>query len=173
MRHLLAVALAAVAIAAVPALAGPENVKFPQYAKGVQYFTLDKFDDERGHTVRKFFVTKGALAALKAGKALPSGTVLTREDWFVKLDAEKRPVKDAHGRFIATRRKAVHVMEKHTGWGAEYPDKVRNGNWEYASFRPDGARNAEADVMRCFGCHKSKAKDDYVFSLIELRAAAK
>ena len=64
-------------------------------------------------------------------------------------------------------------MEKRNGWGTGYPASMRNGNWEYASFQPNGKRKAKAKIKRCFGCHMRKKGDDFVFSLKALRAAAK
>ncbi len=63
-------------------------------------------------------------------------------------------------------------MQKEKGWGAEYPDETRNGEWEYAAFKPDGSR-IERDYKPCFECHKPIEDLDYVFSLEELVAAAK
>ena len=63
-------------------------------------------------------------------------------------------------------------MEKRDGWGADYPASKRNGNWEYASFKPDGKRNAKAKIGRCFGCHMRKKGDNFVFSLKALKKAA-
>lgn len=50
-----------------------------------------------------------------------------------QLDAEDNPVKDASGRFIKTDIRGYTAMEKRTGWGSEYPEHVRNGEWEYAA----------------------------------------
>jgi hypothetical protein len=49
-------------------------------------------------------------------------------------------------------------MEKRTGWRIEYPEDLRNGEWEYARFLPDGRRDPTADIKGCFVCHKPKAK---------------
>lgn len=154
--------------------AGPENVAFPKdYASSfVAYHAVDKPDKKRGPTHRVFFINREALAAVKAGKPLPSGTVIIREDWFVKTDDTKTAVKDAGGRFVRTEKKGVQVMEKRDGWGADYPPAMRNGNWEYASFKADGSRNAKANIERCFSCHARMRDDDFVFSMKELRAAA-
>jgi len=66
-------------------------------------------------------------------------------------------------------------MEKGEGWGAAYPASMRNGNWEYAIFKASGERNLKAAprIKGCFGCHMRKKADDFVFSMKELKAAAK
>jgi plastocyanin len=47
-------------------------------------------------------------------------------------------VKDAGGRFQKGDLVAYTVMEKRAGWGTEYADDIRNGEWEYAVFGADG-----------------------------------
>jgi hypothetical protein len=154
--------------------AGTENVLFPTgYAdKFVQYHTIDKTSKKRGPTHRIFLINRDALAAVKAGKPLPSGTVLVREDWFVKTDSKKSAIKDAQGRFIKTNKKLAFVMEKRDGWGADYPASKRNGNWEYAAFKIDGTRHGKIKTGGCFGCHMRKKCADFVFSMKELIPAS-
>ena len=45
-------------------------------------------------------------------------------------------------------------MEKRTGWGTEYPDDIRNGEWEYQAFKADKSPNTAANLTACFNCHK-------------------
>lgn len=170
-----AIIAAATSLFATAANAGTENVKFPKgYAdKFVQYTFVNKPNKKRGNTLRKFYINKAALAAFRSGGKLPSGTVLVREDWFVKEDAKKVPLKGSDGNFIATKKKGVVVSEKRDGWGVDYPASLRNGNWEYAAFKPNGERRAKAPIKRCFGCHLRKKSDDFVFTMKALRTAAK
>ena len=91
-------ALLAAAVLAVGARAGGDNVKFPEnYAKGVLYTTVDRADNKQ---YRELYSTPEAIAAVKAGKPIPSGTVLTLVQYKAKLDAAGNPEKDANGRFI-------------------------------------------------------------------------
>jgi Cytochrome P460 len=62
-------------------------------------------------------------------------------------------------------------MQKGAGWGAEYPDDVRNGEWEYQVFTADKNVNDKANLKACFACHKPKASADYLFTLEHLKAA--
>jgi hypothetical protein len=70
------------------------------------------------------------------------------------VDAQGNPVKDAKGRFVKGDLIAYAVMEKRAGWCAEYPDDIRNGEWEYSLFGPDGKFNDKANYKACFQCHK-------------------
>jgi hypothetical protein len=151
--------------------AGGENVVFPEnYAKGVLYTTVDRADNKQ---YRELYVTPEAIAALKAGKAIPSGTVITLVQYKALLTAAGDPQKDANGRFIKGPLIGYAVMEKRDGWGAEYPDDVRNGEWEYQAFKADKSVNDKANLKACFTCHKPLDKQDFVFSFDKLKAAAK
>ena len=86
-----------------------------------------------------------------------------------KLDAQGNPEKDANGRFIKGDLVAYTVMEKRTGWGTEYPDNIRNGEWEYQAFTADKKVNDKANLTNCYTCHKPLDKQDFVFSYDKLK----
>jgi hypothetical protein len=164
-----AAGLAAIAIA-VPVRAGGDKIAFPEnYAKGVLYATVDRADNKQ---YRELYVSPpAAIEAAKKGEPLPSGTVLTLVQYAAQLDAQGNPVKDAGGRFIKGDLVAYTVMEKRTGWGAEYPPDIRNGEWEYQAFTKDRKVNDKAVLANCFKCHKPLDKQDFVFTYDRLKAA--
>ena len=167
-RTLSATVLAALAVTA-SVRAGGDNVVFPEnYAKGVLYTTVDRADNKQ---YRELYSTPEAIAALKGGQAIPSGTVLTLVQYKAKLDASGQPEKDANGRFIKGDLVAYTVMEKRTGWGTEYPDDIRNGEWEYQAFKADKSVNDKAKLANCFTCHKPLDKQDFVFSFEAMKNA--
>jgi hypothetical protein len=177
MPHRTYVTVAAVTGAAVVALAmqanaGGDKIAFPEdYAKGVLYTTVDRPDNKQ---YRELYGPAAALDAAKKGEPLPSGTVLTLVQYAAKLDAQGNPEKDTNGRFIKTDRiLAYTVMEKRTGWGTEYPDNVRNGEWEYQAFKADKTPNTAANLTACFNCHKPYDKQDFVITYDKLKTAAK
>jgi hypothetical protein len=149
--------------------AGGENVVFPEnYAKGVLYTTVDRADNKQ---YRELYSTPEAIEAVKAGKPIPSGTVLTLVQYKALLTAAGEPQKDANGRFIKGPLIAYTVMEKRDGWGTEYPDDVRNGEWEYQAFKADKTVNDKANLKACFTCHKPLDKQDFVFSFDKMKTA--
>jgi len=150
--------------------AGGDKILFPEnYAKGVLYTTVDRPDNKQ---FRELYTSKDAVDAVKAGRDIPSGTVITMVNYKAKLNAAGEPEKDANGRFVKTDEIAgIAVMEKRAGWGGEYPDTVRNGEWEYQAFKADKTVNDKANLQACFGCHKPLDKQDFVFSFDKLKAA--
>jgi hypothetical protein len=170
MKALQVLAVAALAGAALCAVAqaGGDNIKFPEnYAKGVMYQIKDRPDNKQ---YRELFSTPEAIEAVKTGKPIPSGTVLTLVQYKAKLDAAGEPEKDANGRFIKGELIGYAVMEKRTGWGTEYPDDVRNGEWEYQAFKADKTPNDKANLKACFTCHRPLDKQDFVFSYDQMKA---
>lgn len=160
-KLLLFVALVLPALAlVVPSTAGPEKIVFPEYTKHVLYHNLDRPDVKQ---VRDIYINPEALKPARDGQPLAPGTVLTIVVFKAKLDAQGTPVKDDTGRFIKGELDHINVMEKRQGWGTEYPDDIRNGEWEYANFRADGSL-VKRDYKPCFGCHKPMANTDYVFT---------
>jgi plastocyanin len=165
----LQIALLSGMVASTAAVAGPEKIKFPSdYLRGVLYQTLDRPDTKQ---YRELYAPASAVEAVRKGRPIPHGTVLTLVQWSVQQDEKGNPIKDANGRFIKKDIIGHTVMEKQRGWGADYPaDWPRNGEWEYAVFTADGQPNAKgnANNKACFTCHLPHAKQDFVISLAKL-----
>ncbi len=158
-----AVALVAVSLVATRGSAGPEKIAFPAgWQRFVLYNVVDRYDNKQYREL--YASTQAAVDAAKAGKPLPTGTVLVLVQHKAQVDAQGNPVKDAKGRFVKGDPIALAVMEKRAGWGTEYPDDLRNGEWEYAAFSLDGKLNTQANYKACFQCHKPHEKLDFVIS---------
>jgi hypothetical protein len=143
-----ALVLGVVATLAWQARAGRELVQFPEnYAEGVHYATV-----ERGNIREELFTSREAIDAVKNGQPIPSGTVITMEDY-------------RDGRLFR-----YVVMEKRTGWGAEYPPEIRNGEWEFQAFNADRSVNQNENISRCFSCHQSQERQDFVFTLDQMKS---
>ena len=157
---------------AVSVRAGGDKIVFPaEYAKGVVYMTLDRPENKQ---VREYFTSQAAADAAKKGAPLPNGTVITVVQYAAQLDPQGNPAKDANGRFIKTNDiRGYTVMEKRAGWGAEYPEAKRNGEWEYQAFRADKTANPNANLDGCFNCHKPQAANDFVYSYDKIKVSAR
>jgi plastocyanin len=158
--------LAALAFAQAQVAGGPNKLAYPEgWDKGVMYATVDRYDTKQ---YREFWGPPEAVAAARAGKPIPYGTVLTLAAYAAKVDAAGVPVKDANGRFIKDKLLAVNSMMKGQGFGADIPAAIRNGDWIYQSFTPDGKVNDKANLTACFQCHLPFAKDDYLTNMAKL-----
>jgi hypothetical protein len=168
-----AIACAAAALLAAHARAGGDKVAFPEnYAGGVLYTTVDRADNKQ---FRELFVSPpAAVEAAKKGEPMPSGTVITLVQYAAQLDASGNPQIGPNGRFLKGNLVAYTVMEKRAGWGTEYPDNVRNGEWEYQAFKADKTPNTAANLTACFNCHKPLgAGPDFMFSYDKMKAASR
>ncbi len=153
-------------IAACSTVVGPDNVALPPgYKNHVYYATVDRVDNKQ---VREIYASPGAAKIARAGKPLPYGSVLTMEIYSAKTDAKGDLAKDASGRLVKGDLSTIFVMEKRAGWGAGYAEDLRNGEWEYARFAPDGQRVPNVDTKACLQCHKPRSHQDFVFSLSRL-----
>lgn len=156
------------ALLAATGMAGPDKIAFPEgFEKGVLYATVDRYDTKQ---YRELYSTPEAVKAVRDGRPIPHGTVLTLVQYQAQTDAEGKPLKGANGRFVKGKLLGYTVMEKRMGWGAEYPAEWRNGEWEYAAFTVDRKPNAKANAnaKNCFVCHKPHERQDFVMSLASL-----
>lgn len=150
------------------------QMTFPRdFPKGfVLYSTTNK--EEEG-AVAKSFVNTAGLAAVKAGKPLPDGTIVLVVNYAAKLDANKKPVVEKDGSWAVDKVTGYAGMEARAGWGKDIPDVIRNGSWNYGVFAPDKTPRSTVNQAACLACHKPTAATSYVFTLkdIQTKAGAK
>lgn len=129
--------------------ASADSVKFPDnFADGVLYTTVT-----RGNLKEEIWTSRATIDAVKAGHAIPSGTVITLVDF-------------RDGKLFR-----YVVMEKRAGWGGQYPPDRRNGEWEYQAFNADRTVNTAENLDRCFACHKPRAAQDFVHTFEQMKTA--
>jgi len=134
---------------ATPSWAERGLVKFPEnYAAGIRYAVVN-----RGDIREEIYTSEAAVNAVRNDKPIPGGTVITLVD------------------YRGGRLHRYVVMEKRSGWGADYPPELRNGEWEFEAFNADRTVNTNDDVSRCFACHKAQGQRDYVFTLERMKDA--
>lgn len=146
---------------------GPNKVAFPeQWSQGVMYATVDRPDTKQ---YREFYTTRDVLEAVRAGKPVPDGAVIVLAAYLAQVDANGVPLKDAHSRYLKGKLAAVNVQQKKQGFGEEIPASIRNGDWQYQSFSPEGKVNDKANLTACYQCHLPFAKDEYLTNLAKLK----
>ena len=67
----------------------------------------------------------------------------------------------ADGHFVEGQLAAYTAMEKQPGWGDAAPEILRNGDWRYAVFTPEGTHKPNVNEAACMACHKPLDAQDY------------
>ena len=121
--------------------------------------------------VRYYYANKAAVAAARAGKSLPDGSVLFAEVYAAKLGADGKPVVGTDGFFVADKLVVYTAMARDAGWGKDIPEMLRNENWNYAIFTTDKQHRPGVNQAECLGCHKPLDNVSYTFTLKQLADA--
>lgn len=151
--------VASFATAEQPRISFPNNYR----TEMVNYLSLDR--TQNPDQVIRLFAPKEALEAAQSGKELPYGTVLVAEVYKAKKDAEGNVIESSLGRRVRSKFAAVAVMQKEKGWGSKFPDETRNGDWDFAIFKPTGERLVKKDLDKCRTCHAPLTETQHLFSL--------
>lgn len=131
-------------------------VRFPAgFPAGFTEYQRRPSDD--GKSVQAFWANDVALAAARAGQPLPDGSMIVG----TTVDATGTAVR------------GYSVMASQAGWGQAVPALLRNGNWQFGRFGPDGAPVLGDAHARCLACHQPQAAHSHVFSLPALQALAR
>ncbi len=118
----------------------------------IKVYTFDNFQNRQ---VRVVWANPIAASVTpKTVHKFPFGSIIVMETFAVMEDAAGDPALDGNGRFIPTGAPtSVFVQRKERGFGADY-GLIRNGHWEYASYRPDGSYATQpSGTGSCAACH--------------------
>lgn len=117
------------------------RVQFPNLEGLVHYTTV-----RRGEVTEHIMTTPAAMEAVKAGQEVPAGT------HFVLVDYRNNELY------------RYFVMEKGEGWGADYDENRRTGDWQFQWFWADRSVNMDENTARCQSCHSSQANSQHLFT---------
>jgi hypothetical protein len=126
--------------------AEPNRVTFPKELERLTHYTTVK----RGNSTEHMLTTREAIDAVRYGKEIPVGTHV------VLVDYRDNKV----FRYF--------VMEKGQGWGAEYDERRRTGDWQFQAFKPDRTVNPAENSARCQSCHQSQAGQQFMYTFRDL-----
>lgn len=121
--------------------AEPNRVAFPDLGALVHYTTV-----RRGNVMEHIMTTPAAMDAVKNGQPIPSGT------HFVLVDHRDGELY------------RYFVMQKGEGFGAEYDESRRTGDWQFQWFWPDKSINMDENTARCQSCHSGQQDSDYLYT---------
>jgi len=160
---LIGATVTAVFLVAATAHGDGENIAFPENYRSTftNYLSLDR--TQNPDQVIRLFANDVAMQGPGEDGKLPFGSILVAEVYKAKLDSEGAAIKSSLGQRIKDKFALVAVMQREEGWGEQYPDGIRNGNWDMAAFKPDGAK-ADKDIVACLACHAPLTETNFVFS---------
>ena len=141
-----------------------DRVGFPQ-----EYSTTFQAIRRANKTKPKLFATiyanGPATSVTQLGQLpYPDGSVIVMEWAEPRKDESGALLTDPQGLWLKGRVVRVDVMRREKGYGEAYGAE-RAGEWEFASYRPDGSPMVPpAQPVSCAGCHvRATAERDYVF----------
>ncbi len=124
---------------------------FPTFLKGIQ----------KPNAVRDLYINSIGEKAHK-GEPFADGSILVMEIYNAKKGAKGEFEKDGQGNLLKDGLAKVYVMQKGKGWGMHAPDGLKNGDWIYSAFKPNGDR-IDVDYAKCRSCHQPLGDaQDYV-----------
>ncbi len=139
---LLALVFAALTLVGWQAVAEANRVTFPNIDQLVHYTTV-----RRGNTLEHIMTTPEAIEAVKKGQPIPPGT------HFLLVDYRDGKL----SRYF--------VMQKGDGWGGDYDERRRTGDWQFQWFNTDKTTiNMNENTARCQSCHRSQEGSEYLFT---------
>ena len=147
------------------------NVTYPGNRQGFVRYHAANFPASR--QVKVYYANGVALRAAKSGTRLPDGSVIFSETYTVKLDDKLEPAKDAAGIYVPNALVTQAVMARGERWGKDLPEMLRNEDWNYAVFTPDGKPRAGINHAECLACHKPQDEVNFLFTMKELTDTAR
>ena len=144
------------------------RIKYPSDYKQTftNYLSLDR--TQNPDQIIRLFANDIALKGVRETGEFPNGSILVGEIYKAKKDANDIPTESKLGRRIRSNLALIAVMEKQEGWGTLFPDGLKNADWDFAAFKPDGTV-ADKDLNQCRTCHSPLKDLRHVFSYEHLK----
>lgn len=142
----------------------PPVVKDGELAVPADYKSWPKFlsavQRPDAKQVREIYMNP-ASASASAAAGFGNGTVFVMENYAAKANPDGTLATGADGKLVKGDLLRVFVMGKNAGWGQGAAEALRNGNWIYSSFLPNGQPGPE-DTVTCRACHLPLTSKDFV-----------
>jgi hypothetical protein len=131
---------------------------------GLLYGALDRGDLGQH---RELYSSAEALAEVRKGRPLPSGTELTMIVYGIARDAVGTPVA-TDGRFLKQAPLAYLLMRKRGGTKPKSAESADSA-WHFQIFGPDKRIVRGAKLADCAACHEKRRDEDFIFSHDEMK----
>ncbi len=123
-------------------LAFPFDYKsFPTFLHGIQ----------KPNAVRDLYINQRG-AETQKGAAFANGSILVMEIHNAKKNTDDTYVKGHDGNLVKDGLAKIFVMQKGERWGNNAPEGLKNGDWMYSAFKPNGDR-LDIGYEKCRSCH--------------------
>jgi ketosteroid isomerase-like protein len=153
----------------LPAPAGSgaaDRVGFPlDYRSALKLLSVSIKDDEPS-VMTAYGNDRATSVTASSQLPYPYGTVIAMEFAHGTRDGEGQLLHDPKGVPLKADVARIDVMRRERGYGESYGES-RAGEWEFASYRPDGSiLVAPATAVACAECHrKAGAERDFVYKI--------
>lgn len=114
---------------------------YPSFLKGVQ----------KPNAVRDLYINPAGAKA-HHGESFANDSILVMEIYNAKKGADGNFTKGADGKLLKDGLAKVYIMQKGAGWGHNAPKGLRNGDWIFSAFTPNGDR-LDVNYSKCRSCH--------------------
>jgi hypothetical protein len=157
-------AVAAFVVAgAAPSFGEEERIAFPENYRTEFSNYLNLGRTQNPDQIIHLYANEAAQAGPSDDGAFADGSILVGEIYAARKDADGNVIESSLGQRLRGNLAAIAVMEKREGWGADIPEELRNGDWDFAIFSPAGER-LDRDLNACRACHAPLTDTDFVFS---------
>jgi uncharacterized protein (TIGR02246 family) len=148
------------------AAAAVDRVGFPRdYRAALKLLSVAVKDDEPS-VMTAYGNALATSITVSTQLPYPYGTVIAMEFAHGVRDGEKQLMHDTSGTALKADVARIDVMRRERGYGEGYGEN-RAGEWEFASYRPDGSTLVSPEnAGTCAACHrKAGAERDFVYRL--------
>lgn len=164
LRTKLPVLIASLLVVGCATVTAPRPLNDGELALPAAYTSWQKFlsavQRPDAKQVREIYMNPAGASATAAG-GFPNGTVFVMENYAAEANGDGSLAAGPDGKLVKGKLLRVFVMGKGQDWGQAVPEPLRNGDWVYSSYLPDGTRSPD-DTNACRGCHLPAASKDYV-----------
>ena len=143
---------------------GEENkILFPQDYRTTfyNYVSNDRVMNP-DQTIRIFANDIAIQGPAEDGK-LQYGSILVAEVYKAKKDKDGNVIVSSLNRRIRSDIALIAVMQRKKGFSDNLPEGLKNEDWDFAAFKPDGAV-ADKDLNECRACHAPLTETNHLFS---------
>lgn len=149
-----------------------QKIQLPEdyRATFTNYLSLDR--TQNPDQVIRLFGNEIAMQGTGADGKLAYGSVLVAEVYKAKKDQSGAVIVSSLNRRIEDGLALIAVMQREPGFGDEFSAGLKNGDWDFAAYKPDGSV-AGNDLNGCRTCHAPLTRTNHLFSIEHLVVESK